>query len=95
MIVRVVRMKFRADAVAKFRALFSERKATIAGFDGCVHLELWQDANDENIFCTYSHWESEAHLNRYRFSEFFKDTWTRTKALFAEKAVAWSVTRVE
>ena len=93
--MRVVRMKFRADVVEDFRALFSERKATIAGFDGCRHLELWQDAKDENIFCTYSHWESETHLNHYRFSEFFKDTWGRTRALFAEKAEAWSVRRVE
>lgn len=95
MIVRVVRMKFRPEEVANFRALFSERKSTIAAFEGCRHLELWQDAGDEAIFCTYSHWESEAHLNRYRFSEFFKDTWARTRALFAEKAEAWSVQRVE
>lgn len=95
MIVRVVRMGFRPEEVESFRMLFSERRAAIAAFNGCRHLELWQDANDENIFCTYSHWESEAHLNRYRFSEFFKDTWARTRALFAEKAVAWSVRRVE
>lgn len=88
-------MKFRPEEVEIFRALFSERKATIAAFDGCCHLELWQDAGDETIFCTYSHWESEAHLNRYRFSEFFKDTWGHTRALFAEKAEAWSVRRVE
>lgn len=93
--MRVVRMKFRPGEVANFRALFSSRKATIAAFDGCLHLELWQDAGDENIFCTYSRWESEAHLNRYRFSPFFKETWGRTRALFAEKAEAWSVRRVE
>lgn len=94
-LIRVVRMKFRPDAVADFRALFSERKSTIASFDGCTHLELWQDAADPSVFCTYSHWESEAHLDRYRFSDFFKDTWTRTRALFAEKAVAWSAMMVE
>lgn len=93
--MRVVRMKFRADAVEDFRALFSERKTTIATFDGCLHLELWQDANDEAVFCTYSHWTSEAHLDRYRFSEFFKGTWACTRALFAEKAEAWSVVVVD
>ena len=94
-LIRVVRMKFRADAVEDFRALFSERKSTIASFDGCTHLELWQDANDPTVFCTYSHWASEAHLDHYRFSDFFKNTWTRTRALFAEKATAWSAVRVD
>lgn len=95
MIIRVVRMKFRDDAVAEFRALFLQRKATIRGFDGCLHLELWQDASDAAVFCTYSHWQSEAHLDRYRFSEFFKDTWARTRALFAEGPVAWSAVRAD
>ena len=94
-LIRVVRMTFRADAVEDFRALFSERGSTIASFDGCRHLELWQDAHDPRVFCTYSHWASEAHLDRYRFSDFFKDTWNRTRALFEEKAVAWSATRAE
>ena len=93
-LIRVVRMKFRADAVQDFRALFAERKSTIASFDGCTHLELWQDAHDPTVYCTYSHWESEAPLDHYRFSEFFKDTWTKTRALFAEKAAAWSAVAV-
>ncbi|MBL7795100.1 MAG: antibiotic biosynthesis monooxygenase, partial [Saprospiraceae bacterium] len=37
-------------------------------------------------------WDDEAALERYRESELFQATWERTKALFAEKAEAWSVT---
>jgi heme-degrading monooxygenase HmoA len=91
MIVRIVQMTFREEEVPAFTALFEERKQLIRGFDGCKHLELWQDAHAANIFFTYSKWESEAHLNHYRFSEFFKDTWARTKSLFADKPQAWSV----
>ncbi len=91
MIVRIVQMTFRPEEVAAFTALFEERKTTIRGFAGCTHLELWQDPKAQNIFFTYSNWESEAHLDHYRFSEFFKDTWARTKALFADKPQAWSV----
>ena len=91
MIVRIVQMNFREGEVAAFLALFEERKLLIRNFKGCSHLELWQDAHDPNIFFTYSHWESEESLNHYRFSELFKDTWTRTRALFADKANAWSV----
>jgi len=84
-------MTFREDAVAAFTALFEERRQLIRDFPGCRHLELWQDAGDARIFFTYSLWESETHLDHYRFSGLFRDTWARTKALFAAKPQAWSV----
>lgn len=87
-------MTFRADCIDEFKTLFDERKSLIRNFDGCSHLELWQDANEPGKFFTYSNWESETALNHYRFSELFKDTWTKTKALFADKPQAWSVNRI-
>lgn len=91
MILRVVKMTFREDEVADFLTLFNERKTLIRSFEGCNHLELWQEAGSTNVFFTYSMWDSEQHLNHYRFSELFKDTWALTKALFADKPQAWSV----
>ena len=91
MIIRIVQMSFREDGVADFQALFAERKSRIRHFEGCLHLELWQDAQRPEIFFTYSHWLSEAHLNHYRYSAFFKETWGLTKALFAAPPQAWSV----
>lgn len=84
-------MTFKAENIAEFVALFEERKDRIRSFKGCTHLELWQDVSNENVFFTYSNWESEAELNHYRSSEFFKETWAKTKSLFAEKPQAWSV----
>jgi quinol monooxygenase YgiN len=91
MIVRIVKMTFKGEEVDKFLSLFNDRKDRIRHFEGCSHLELWQDAHQANIFFTYSIWQSEQHLEHYRFSELFKDTWARTKVLFADKAQAWSV----
>jgi heme-degrading monooxygenase HmoA len=91
MIIRVVQMTFREDAVETFQALFAERKQRIRHFDGCRHLELWQDAHRPEVFFTYSRWDSENDLNHYRFSEFFKETWGLTKALFATSPQAWSI----
>ncbi len=93
MIIRIVQMTFREEVIEDFKALFEERKSTIKGFAGCTHLELWQDNMQRNIFFTYSHWDTESDLDHYRYSAFFKDTWTRTKALFKEKPHAWSVNR--
>lgn len=86
-------MNFKATNVPAFVQLFEERMQTIRAFDGCRHLELWQDNTNPNIFFTYSIWESQAHLDHYRFSGFFKDTWGRTKVLFDGRPQAWSVTQ--
>ncbi|MCB0696694.1 MAG: antibiotic biosynthesis monooxygenase [Chitinophagaceae bacterium] len=91
MIVRIVKMSFREEEVNNFLTLFNERKELIRHFDGCHHLELWQQAGNETVYFTYSIWDSEQHLDHYRFSELFKDTWKKTKALFADKPQAWSV----
>jgi quinol monooxygenase YgiN len=93
MIFRIVQMTFREDAVADFISLFNSRKQQIRDFKGCTHLELLQDTSHPGIFFTYSIWDSQADLDHYRYSEFFKDTWGRTKALFADRPQAWSVTQ--
>ncbi len=84
-------MTFREEAVSDFTTLFAARKDTIRNFEGCNHLELWRDNTNPNIFFTYSKWDSQSALDHYRFSEFFKDTWGKTKALFAAPPQAWSV----
>lgn len=91
MILRIVKMTFREEEVANFLTMFNERKSLIRNFEGCSHLELWQEAGTSNVFFTYSMWESIQHLDHYRFSELFKDTWAITKAMFADKPQAWSV----
>lgn len=89
--IRIVKMSFRPECVEDFQQLFEERKAIIRTQEGCTHLELLRDINHPNVFFTYSFWEEPKYLEQYRNSEFFADTWAKTKALFAEKAAAWSV----
>ena len=91
MIIRIVKMVFRDDEVEAFKQLFEERKNLIRNFEGCAHLELWQDKTHPSTFFTYSWWDSEEHLNNYRTSHFFDDTWSLTKQKFAAKPEAWSV----
>jgi heme-degrading monooxygenase HmoA len=85
-------MTFEPNKVNEFTALFEDRKDAIKAFTGCNGVQLLREANDGNVFFTYSTWNSEEDLNHYRFSAFFKDTWGKTKALFAAKPEAWSLT---
>lgn len=93
MIIRIVKMTFKETETENFERLFDSHKARIRNFEGCHHLELWQDVARPNVFFTYSHWQSETALEAYRHSELFSKIWTATKTLFADKPQAWSVTQ--
>jgi quinol monooxygenase YgiN len=96
MIKRIVKLNFRLDAVDTFvQEVFEPSKHQIRRFPGCLHMELLRGIETPNILFTFSIWESEAALEQYRQSELFQATWAKTKALFAEKAEAWSVDLVD
>lgn len=80
---RVVRMTFRSETVAEFLELFSVVEPDIRRQPGCMHVELMRDVQWPNAFATFSIWESEAALDAYRQTPFFRTTWSRTKSLFA------------
>ena len=94
MIIRVVKMTFKEDKLGEFQRIFARSKGKIRGFEGCMYVELSQDVKNDNVFFTYSHWVSEEALNAYRNSNFFKLTWSETKALFADKPEAYSLERI-
>lgn len=94
MIIRIVTLQFDKKDVPQFIEIFKESQPKILAFDGCSHVELLQ-ANDETpTLMTYSHWESEDHLNAYRKSEFFGSVWPKTKSLLVAKPHAISVKKL-
>ncbi|MEI7979347.1 MAG: antibiotic biosynthesis monooxygenase family protein [Bacteroidota bacterium] len=95
MITRIVRLTFDETKLADFMQVFENSKLQIAAFEGCLGLQLMQDAAEKNVMYTLSYWESEAHLNKYRFSTLFKTTWAQTKILFANKPQAFSLELIE
>ncbi|MCB9250907.1 MAG: antibiotic biosynthesis monooxygenase [Flavobacteriales bacterium] len=90
MIQRIVKMTFRDNEIENFKLLFNEVYDKIRKCKGCRSVTLLQDVENRNIFFTYSVWEGLDDLNAYRNSELFADTWKKTKAMFLEKAEAWS-----
>lgn len=95
MIRRIVKLTFHKEHIIAFKAIFEGGKDTIAAFNGCYQVELLQDANNPCVFFTHSYWRDEAALNEYRQSDFFKATWQKTKALFADKPAAWSTVLID
>ncbi len=91
MLIRIVKMTFEPSNVADFLAVFDESKEKIRKMEGCSHLELLQDYNLPNSFSTYSYWTDEEALNTYRESDLFKEVWAKTKVLFSEKPMVFSL----
>jgi len=92
MLVRIVRMTFRPEAVDSFLSRFDEAAPQIRSFTGCRRLELWRDADASAVFTTHSHWTDAGALNAYRNSELFGRTWAAVKPLFADRPEAHSYT---
>lgn len=95
MIARIVKMTFRKGEIDNFIELFNHKKELIRNYEGCVHLQLLQDKLDNRVIYTYSNWISESHLEHYRSSELFAQTWKDTKALFDAKPVAYSLNELQ
>jgi len=92
-IIRIVRLNIKAEKVNEFINTFELIRSVIAATPGCIELELWNDADNENVFYTYSIWDDPQALENYRNSALFKDNWSTVKPLFAERAKAWSARR--
>lgn len=94
MFVRIVKLSFHPEHRKAFLENFELMKSQIRDAPGNCLLELYQDKTDENLFFTYSYWETEADLENYRQSALFHEVWTFTKKLFNAKPEAWSVNKL-
>ena len=87
-------MTFKEEYTDDFLTVFHESCNLIRDFDGCERLRLLRDKNDTRIFFTYSWWDNEENLEKYRNSELFAVVWKKTKSLFDDKPEAWTVDSV-
>jgi quinol monooxygenase YgiN len=87
---RQVRMYFKPEHIDTFLNVFQSSKEAIRAFPGCLSLQLIRDKENPNCLGTSSIWESSEHLNQYRESILFQETWSKTKVLFSERPQAQS-----
>jgi len=90
MIRRIVKLTMAAGNADSFKEIFEESRHKIVNMPGCHSVDLLRHSSNENIFFTFSIWDSEDDLNAYRKSVLFGKTWKKTKALFGDKPEAWS-----
>jgi len=94
MIIRIVKLTMREEEVDTFITYFATVCDTIRHQQGCNLLQAWHDINQPTVFFTYSLWDSEEDLNRYRDSAFFVQFWKTVKQWFGAKAEVWSFDKI-
>ncbi len=93
MLIRLVKMRFRAECVELFRAHFEQHRHQIRHFEGCLFLQVLQDTDDAQVWLTHSHWRSASDLEAYRRSDLFRGVWAQTRLWFESDSPpqAWSL----
>jgi quinol monooxygenase YgiN len=94
MVIRIVKMTFLESKIDDFKEFAKTIEDTIRNFEGCEYLDILQDLHNRNIFFSYSIWKSEADLDNYRKSDFFKATWSKVRQWFGDRPKAWSVEKL-
>jgi heme-degrading monooxygenase HmoA len=89
--IRIVKLTFKEDKINDFLQFFDTVKHIVNNFPGCEGMQLLQDIHQPTIVMTYSHWQKEDDLEKYRISPEFQHIWGTIKPWFSEKAQAWSV----
>lgn len=95
MLIRIVKLSISPDKISSFERFFKAQQQNILNFKGCIKVELWQDNADNTLFFTYSLWDSEACLESYRQSKFFKSIWPKTKLHFNAPAQVYSMHKIQ
>jgi len=90
MINRIVKLTFKEENIPAFKKLFEDNWREIKNQTGCFDVKLLQDINNPTIFFTYSLWDSESSIEKYKQSKLFEMIWPQTKALFGAAPEAWS-----
>ncbi len=91
MIIRIVKVTLLPGKRNDFLRLFSSVCPDIRAFPGCNGVEVLSDTTHPDLAFTISRWDSEDHLEAYRQSQLFTDTWRQARQLFAARADAWSL----
>ncbi|MCO4813070.1 MAG: antibiotic biosynthesis monooxygenase [Flavobacteriales bacterium] len=91
MITRIVKLEFEESKTEQFIIFFDTIKNKVNSFPGCNGMRLHRDLGNPNIVMTYSNWDSQDSLDKYRESETFGQVWPKIKPWFANKPEAWSV----
>lgn len=94
MIDRIVKLTFSPEHREAFLHLFEKHLSYMDDLEDCISLELHQVADSEATFITVSKWTSEAGLERYRSSDYFRKVWSEVKVWFCEKPEAWTLEKL-
>lgn len=94
MILRIVKMEVddtRIDFFENFMNNLSEEKLTL---EGCLHHDFFCEKDNRNMYYSYTIWQSEKFLNKYKKTDLFKEVTRTLRHICIKEPIAWTVENV-
>jgi quinol monooxygenase YgiN len=75
----------------RFMGILSEEKQKM---EGCVHHDFFSDKQYVNVYYSYTIWESQTYLKKYKKNPLFKEVTKTLTSLCLAEPHAWTVENV-
>lgn len=84
-------MHIKTKDIVKFRDTFTNYQSQIKDFKGCMQHDIFCDKEKEEIYYSYTIWDSEKNLNKYRKSTLLKEINTNIIQYCSKDPQAWTI----
>ncbi len=61
---------------------------------GCMHNDIFRDKNKDNVFYSYTIWNSEEDIEKYLNSQYYKEIWNDLWDYFKIEPQAWKIDNI-
>jgi len=94
MILRVVKMELIETKIGLFERFMSNLKDEKLRQEGCLHHDIFCDKDNNSIYFSYTIWNNEKSLKKYKKSELFKVVSQTIRSFCVKEPLAWTVENV-
>lgn len=76
---------------ALFKQTLKDYQKALKEQKGCMHLDMFSDKKEKDIFYSYTIWDNDTNLKKYRKSALYKELSGKILPLCDKEPKAWTV----
>ena len=94
MIIRVVKIPIKDASINSFIKRIPIISNEVRRVSGCIHNDIFRDKMKENIFYSYTIWNSDEDIEKYLGSQYYKDIWGDLWDYFEGTPKSWKIDNI-
>ncbi|OFX61669.1 MAG: hypothetical protein A2046_04560 [Bacteroidetes bacterium GWA2_30_7] len=91
MIVRIVKMQVNESNKVLFKQTLKDYQPLLKKQKGCMQIDMLNDKKIKDIYYSYTIWDNEENLKKYKNSDFYKELSSKVLPLCEKEPQAWTV----